>query len=154
MKSLCPDFLDNIFHFAFPPRVAAGGGEQARGGLFDQRLKASGVAFEHRGNQIRIRWLHEYSVCLNCKNLKAESRATECPARTTARHVRVIPVTFSNSAENRSSLSRILGGCSRRVESMRCRISGLSFISSAAATTNAKSPLMSCRNVESLRFNS
>ena len=58
LKGFGPDFLDHVFHFAFAPRVSAGGGEKAWRVLPHQRLKTGDVAFEHCRDQIRIRRLH------------------------------------------------------------------------------------------------
>lgn len=65
-----------------------------------------------------------------------------------------MPSIFSNAAENLSARSRIFGGCSDNVVNIRGNSSGLSLINSAAATINARSPLMSCRIVDKCLFNS
>jgi hypothetical protein len=70
------------------------------------------------------------------------------------RHGFVMPKIFSISAENLSHRSRIFGGCSIKVVSIFSFRSGFSLINSAAATIKARSPLISCRRVESLWFNS
>src|SRR5262245_398704 len=67
MKRLEEDFLDNVFHFAFPSRVTTGGGEDARLVFFQQGLETGGVATQHGRNQFRVGSFHSDGIWHRCR---------------------------------------------------------------------------------------
>src|SRR2546426_4563157 len=67
MKRLEKHFLDNVFDFAFASSVAAGGREDTRLVLLQQRLKTGGVATQHSRNQFRVRSFHSGGIWHSCR---------------------------------------------------------------------------------------
>src|SRR2546428_13004307 len=67
MKRLKKHFLDDVFHFTFASSVAAGGGEDARLVLFEQRLEAGGVATQHSRDQLRVSSFHNGGIWHSCR---------------------------------------------------------------------------------------
>src|SRR6266516_578708 len=67
MKRLEKDFLDNVFDFAFASSVTAGGGEDTRLVLLQQRLETGGVATQHSRNQFRVRSFHSGGIWHSCR---------------------------------------------------------------------------------------
>src|SRR6266568_1540713 len=67
MKRLEKHFLDNVFDFAFASGVAAGGGEDTRLVLLQQRLETGGVATQHSRNQFRVRSFHSGGIWHSCR---------------------------------------------------------------------------------------
>ena len=129
LEGLDENLLDDVLHFALPPRVAAGGGKNARLILDNQRLEAGRIPLQHGGDQLRVGGLH-------------------CSQR------RVMPKACSNSAENLATSAMIKGGCWLMVASILSRISGRNRINSRAATTMANWLLISWRMCPSFLFNS
>src|SRR6185503_4047663 len=62
MERLEKDFLNDVFDFTFAAGVAAGGGEDARLVLFQQRLEAGGVTTEHSRDQFRVSSFHSGGI--------------------------------------------------------------------------------------------
>src|SRR5580693_2276101 len=67
-----PDFLDDVLDFAVAAGVTAGGGENPRRILGNERLEARGVTFQHRGNEFRIGSFH---VCAEYDKQRAVTEA-------------------------------------------------------------------------------
>src|SRR6266516_1465357 len=63
LKRLEPDFLRNVLDLAFQAGISAGRGKDARRVLLDQRLKACGIAFQHRRDQLRFGPFHRVRLC-------------------------------------------------------------------------------------------
>ena len=67
MKRLEKHFLDDVFDFTFAAGVAAGGGEDTRLVLFQQRLEAGGVSTQHSRDQFRGGSFHSGGMWHSCR---------------------------------------------------------------------------------------
>ena len=67
LKRFEEDLLDDVLDFAFTARVTTRRGEDARLIFFHERLKAGGLAVQHRRNQLRIGPFHSRGICHNCR---------------------------------------------------------------------------------------
>ena len=67
LKRFEPDFLDDVFHFAFAPRITAGGGKNARRIFFNQRLETGRITGKHGSYQLRFSPFHGVATMPNAR---------------------------------------------------------------------------------------